>query len=99
MMKTQHNWHERISDWKASGLTRLAYCKQKGISYPTFSYHIKKNEERTEHSNAFESLDFLESAKSRSEELELFSFKVTSLGKLEIRFNIDFALSIRNDET
>ena len=80
-------------------MSRLAYCKQEGISYPTFSYHIKKIEERTEQSNAFESLDFLESHKSSSEELELFSFKVTSLGKLEIRFNIDFTLPIWNHET
>lgn len=98
-MKSKHDWNECIADWKTSGLTRLAYCKKEGISYPSFSYHIKKNEERTEKSNVFESLDFLESNKNSSNELELFSFKVTSLGKLEIRFNIDFALSIWNHET
>lgn len=36
------NWDEIMADYSCSGLSGKAYCRQMGLSYPTFMYHKKK---------------------------------------------------------
>jgi hypothetical protein len=40
--KTIRNWQERIEEYKASGLTRESYSKQKGIPIYQLDYWRKK---------------------------------------------------------
>ncbi len=37
-----------IAQWPSSGLTKATYCKEKGITYHVFLYHIKRNEKDSE---------------------------------------------------
>jgi len=33
-----------IEQWSSSGLSKAAYCKNTGISYHTFNYHVKRKQ-------------------------------------------------------
>lgn len=35
-------WREQKSTWESSGLSQRSYCKQEGLSYQKFNYHIRK---------------------------------------------------------
>jgi hypothetical protein len=48
--KTIRNWQERVEEYKASGLTREAYSKQKGIQIYQLDYWRRKVSRQ---SNAF----------------------------------------------
>jgi hypothetical protein len=39
-----------IEQWSSSGLSKAAYCKNAGISYHTFNYHVRGKEKKTEES-------------------------------------------------
>ena len=38
----QHLWQQHITDWRASGLSGMAYCKQRSLAYCRFVYWRKK---------------------------------------------------------
>jgi hypothetical protein len=44
MVHTQREqiWQQRITDWQASGLSGMAYCKQQSLTYCRFVYWRKK---------------------------------------------------------
>ena len=35
-------WQEHISQWRGSGLSQAAYCRQNGLNQNSFSYHKRK---------------------------------------------------------
>ena len=35
-------WHQHITDWQASGLSGMAYCKQQSLTYCRFVYWRKR---------------------------------------------------------
>ena len=37
-----HSWPNLIAQWRLSGLTQAAFCARRGISLPTFRYHLYK---------------------------------------------------------
>jgi hypothetical protein len=45
--KTIRNWQERVEEYKASGLTREAYSKQKGIQVYQLDYWRRKLSRRS----------------------------------------------------
>lgn len=40
-------WSERISDWRRSGLSQSAYCRENELSLPSFGYWKRKLELKT----------------------------------------------------
>ena len=34
----ERQWRERVARWRASGLSVRAFCRQRGLTEPTFSY-------------------------------------------------------------
>ena len=44
-------WRQRITDWQASGLSGMAYCKQQSLTYCRFVYWRKKLTEPDHHPN------------------------------------------------
>lgn len=38
----EQDWHQHITDWQASGLSGMAYCKQQSLTYCRFVYWRKK---------------------------------------------------------
>ncbi len=34
-----------IENWESSGLSKQAFCYERGLIYPTFLYHLRKLEE------------------------------------------------------
>jgi hypothetical protein len=38
----EHLWHQHIQDWRASGFSGMAYCKQQSLTYCRFVYWRKK---------------------------------------------------------
>lgn len=43
-MRTKQNWPEVISDFHQSGLSKVAFCKGRGVSYQSFLMHLKRSE-------------------------------------------------------
>lgn len=41
-MKIKVNWTEQIQKWEASGMNKLAFCKQESLHYQSFLYHTKR---------------------------------------------------------
>lgn len=41
-MKQKQNWKEIIEAWKASGKSKLAFCKEREVSYQSFLMHFKR---------------------------------------------------------
>jgi hypothetical protein len=37
-----HSWPNLIAQWRLSGLTQAEFCARRGISLPTFRYHLYK---------------------------------------------------------
>jgi hypothetical protein len=37
-----HLWQQHITDWRASGLSGMAYCQQQSLTYCRFVYWRKK---------------------------------------------------------
>ena len=42
-----HSWPNLIAQWRLSGLTQAAFCARRGISLPTFRYHLYKPRRRS----------------------------------------------------
>lgn len=42
--KEKVNMRIHLDEQKASGMTRMAYCRQHGISYHQFNYHYRRQE-------------------------------------------------------
>lgn len=42
MRYTQEQMEATIKEWKQSGLNKKAFCRQHGITYPTFHYWYKR---------------------------------------------------------
>jgi len=40
MNKGNKNFAEQVATWKASGKSMAAYCKEQGLNYQTFTYHV-----------------------------------------------------------
>jgi len=40
MNKDSKNFAEQVASWKESGLSMAAYCKEQGLNYQTFTYHV-----------------------------------------------------------
>ena len=49
---TQSQWLVHATQWRASGLTRTAYCEQQGLKLHTFIYWLKRCKEQTESAGA-----------------------------------------------
>ena len=41
-MTTKINWDQQVEDWKASGLSKLAFCKERSLAYHSFIYFSKR---------------------------------------------------------
>jgi hypothetical protein len=41
-MRSKQNWPALILDWQQSGLTKVAFCKDRGISYQSFIWNLKR---------------------------------------------------------
>jgi hypothetical protein len=37
---TTDPWPSLIAQWKLSGLTQAEFCRRRGLSLPTFRYHL-----------------------------------------------------------
>jgi hypothetical protein len=37
-----HSWPNLIAQWRLSGLTQAEFCARRGLSLPTFRYHLYK---------------------------------------------------------
>ena len=44
---TLGSWPSLIARWKLSGLTQAEFCARRGISLPTFRYHLYKPSRRS----------------------------------------------------
>lgn len=56
-----------VTQWKESGLSMAAYCKEHGLNYQTFMYHasrMKKKEAGLPDSNTFIRIDVPEKTSS-----------------------------------
>ena len=56
MIKDTIIFPEQAAKWKESGLSMVAYCKEQGLNYQTFTYHalcIKKKETVASAGNRF----------------------------------------------
>jgi len=56
MTKDTINFPEHVAQWKESGLSMAAYCKEQGFNYQTFTYHalrIRKKETISADANTF----------------------------------------------
>ena len=42
-----HSWPRLIAQWRLSGLTQAEFCARRGISLPTFRYHLYKPRRRS----------------------------------------------------
>lgn len=42
--KLRNSWEQQLENWRASGLTGAAWCRQKEIAYAVFLYWRKKLE-------------------------------------------------------
>lgn len=42
MRYTQEQMEAAVKEWKQSGLNKKAFCRQHGITYPTFHYWYKR---------------------------------------------------------
>ncbi len=40
MTKDTINFPGHVAQWKESGLSMAAYCKEQGFNYQTFTYHV-----------------------------------------------------------
>lgn len=43
-MKEKINWSLMIENWEASELSKQAFCNERGLTYQTFLYHLRKRE-------------------------------------------------------
>jgi hypothetical protein len=43
-----HSWPNLNAQWRLSGLTQAAFCARRGISLPTFCYHLYKPRRRSD---------------------------------------------------
>jgi hypothetical protein len=43
-MRTKQNWPQVIADFHQSGLNKVAFCKDRGVSYQSFLMHLKRSE-------------------------------------------------------
>ncbi|MFN8698284.1 MAG: IS66 family insertion sequence element accessory protein TnpA [Flavobacteriales bacterium] len=41
-MRSKQNWPALILEWQESGQTRAAFCKDRGISYQSFLWNLKR---------------------------------------------------------
>jgi hypothetical protein len=41
------SWPNLVAQWRLSGLTQAEFCSRRGISLPTFRYHLYKPSRRT----------------------------------------------------
>ena len=67
MIKDKINFPLEVSQWKETGLSMAAYCKEKGLNYQTFMYHasrIKKKELGADEPKTFIRIDFPEKTAS-----------------------------------
>ena len=44
-MKTKQNWPELITEFHNSGKSKIAFCKDRGVSYQSFLMHLKRTHE------------------------------------------------------
>ncbi len=35
-------WSERVAEWRASGLSAAAFCREQGLAYGTFQYWLRR---------------------------------------------------------
>ena len=42
-----HSWPNLIAQWRLSGLTQAEFCARRGLSLPTFRYHLDKPRRRS----------------------------------------------------
>lgn len=44
-MRTKQNWPDVIEEFHQSGKTKVAFCKDRGVSYQSFLMHFKRSQE------------------------------------------------------
>ena len=67
MIKDKINFPLHVSQWKETGQTMSAYCKEQGLNYQTFMYHasrIKKKEAGSDEPKTFIRIDVPEKTSS-----------------------------------
>lgn len=40
MIKDKINFPDHVAKWKTSGLSMVGYCKEYGLNYQSFTYHV-----------------------------------------------------------
>jgi len=55
-MRTKQNWPLVIEEFDKSGLSKVSFCKDRGISYQSFMMHFKRSQE--DHSTGFRQIAF-----------------------------------------
>lgn len=53
-MRTKQNWPQVIADYDQSGLSKMAFCKTRNVSYQSFLMHWKRSQEKV--SDGFEQI-------------------------------------------
>jgi len=80
-MKQQNSMIELISQWRISGMTKVAFCREQQISLHQFNYWLKKNS-KAKDSNA------------NDNELRFFSVETPSSKKNPVKTNIKSTLLV-----
>jgi hypothetical protein len=44
-MRTRHDWPVLIEQWRASGLSRKAFCRTHDLPYQSFLWNMRRREE------------------------------------------------------
>lgn len=47
-MRSKQNWPALILEWQQSGLSKVAFCKDKGLSYQSFLWQLRRGEQRSD---------------------------------------------------
>lgn len=62
MTQLQQEWADKLSDWRSSGLSMAAWCREHNESYDRFVYWRRRLEPKLQKSGRFVELTFRPSA-------------------------------------
>jgi hypothetical protein len=47
-MRTKQNWPQVIEEFHQSGKTKVAFCRDRGVSYQSFLMHFKRSQDNAD---------------------------------------------------